>query len=72
MPQRAQGSLQGALGAVVVMFLQLVLVAQDLAVELVGEFIDGRVEVGMSAFGKDVLALDVDVARSSLTTKEKS
>ncbi len=39
---------------------RLGLVLQDLTVELVGEGVDGRVEVGIFALDVDVLATHVD------------
>jgi hypothetical protein len=44
----------------------LVFVAQHLAVQFVGQFVHGGVQVGMGAFGKQVLAFDVDVALGAL------
>src|SRR5437763_6427301 len=49
----------GALGRLVVMVLDLVLVADDLAVELVHELVDRGVEIDRGALREQILALDV-------------
>src|SRR6218665_3699309 len=57
---------QFALGGFVVVVLQAILVAHYLAVELVDQFVDRRVQVGVGTFGKQVTAFDMDVAFRSL------
>src|SRR6218665_68186 len=49
----------------VVVVLQGILVAHYLAVELVDQFVDRRVQVGVGTFGKQVTAFDMDVALRS-------
>ena len=50
------------------MVLQSILVAADLAVQPVHQLIDGGVQVFVSILHKNVLALDVQVDFSLLTT----
>jgi hypothetical protein len=57
-----------AFGGVVVMVLEAVLVADNLAVKLVNQLIDRSVQVFMGAFGKHVAAFDVDIAFSALAS----
>jgi len=54
------------LGGIVVVVLETILVAYDLAVQLVHQFIHGSIQVCMRAFGKHVTAFDVDVALGTL------
>ena len=56
----------GPLGRVVVVVLDLVLVTDDLAVELVHQLIDRRVKIFGGALREDVLALDVQRDLGSL------
>jgi hypothetical protein len=58
--------LHDPLGRLVVMVLQAVFVAHHLAVQLVHQFIDCGIQIGMGAFGKHVAALDVDIAFGAL------
>jgi len=47
---------------VVVVVLHLSLVAQDLTIEFIGEFIDSGVQIGVAALRKNILSFDVDIA----------
>ena len=49
-----------------VMILQAVLVPHHLPVQLVHQFVDGGVQVGVRAFGKHVAAFHVNIAFRSL------
>src|SRR5690606_15113334 len=67
--RNARGPLRGlgvgshdALGCVAVVVLHAGLVAADLAIELVDQVIQGRVEIVMGALGEHVVALHVDLA----------
>src|SRR5262245_45879979 len=55
----AQASGGEPLGGRMMVVLDLVLVAADLAVQLVHQLIDGRVQVFMGLLDEDVTALDV-------------
>jgi hypothetical protein len=55
-----------ALGRIVVVVLQTILVANHLAVELIDEFIDGGIQVFVGALGKHVTAFDMDIAFGTL------
>ena len=59
-------SVQFALGGFVVVVLQAILVAHHLTVHLVDQFIHGSIQVGVGAFGKQVVALHMDIAFRSL------
>ena len=60
------GALHQPLGRAMVMVLQAVLVTNNLTVEFVNQFINGRVEVFVRTFGKHIAALDMDVALGTL------
>jgi hypothetical protein len=60
--------LHQALGRIMMVGLQTVLVTHHLAVEFVDQFIHGGVQVSMRAFGKQLNALDVDIAFCFLPT----
>jgi hypothetical protein len=52
----------------VMMILQAIFVAHDLPIEFIHQFIDRRIQIGVRTLGKDVAALDMDIALSSLPT----
>jgi hypothetical protein len=60
------GLLEQALGGLVVMVLASFLVRNDLAIEFVNQFVHGGVQVFVRAFGKQIVALDVDIALCAL------
>ena len=64
----AEFKLHQALGGVVVVRLQPIFVAHHLAVELIDQFVDRSVQVGMRAFSKQLDALDVNIAFGLLPT----
>src|SRR5262249_42277994 len=60
--------LHQALGGIVVMFLHAVLVTHHLTVELVDQLIHRGVKILVGALGKQVVALDVDIAFGPLSS----
>jgi hypothetical protein len=62
----ARSSLHQALGRLMVVVLQSVLVARNLTIELVDQVIDCGIKVGVRTLGKHVVALDVDIAFGAL------
>jgi hypothetical protein len=62
-------SLQIAFGRFAcVVVLLLGFVAAYLAVKLVNQFINGSIQIGMGASGKEIVALDVNVALGNLSS----
>ena len=57
-----------ALGSDVMVILSSGFVTADLAVELVGQFINGGIKIGMGAFSKNIAALDMHIAFSPLSS----
>ena len=50
------------------MVLALGFITADLAIKLIDQFVDSSIQIGMGAFCKKIVALDVDVAFSALSS----